>query len=83
MVSKFNYTSNQNLFTPIIFREDFKDAQLSATQAWSLFFSAGQEENLFGENREIGWFYNNVLLASVVLFGLTAALFSAPISPLF
>ena len=83
MVKDFNYAPNENLFTPIVFRKDFKDATISATQAWSLFFSAGQEENLFGENREIGWFYKNVILSSVIVFGLTAALFSAPISPLF
>ncbi|AFY37464.1 hypothetical protein Lepto7376_1096 [[Leptolyngbya] sp. PCC 7376] len=83
MSRQFDYTSQANLFTPIVFREDFKDATISATQAWSLFFSAGQEENLFGKNREIGWFYNNVIVASVVIFGLTAILFSAPLSPLF
>ncbi|OKH18503.1 hypothetical protein [[Limnothrix rosea] IAM M-220] len=83
MVSQFEYTPNKNLFTPVIFREDFQEATISATQAWSLFFSAGQEENLFGENREIGWFYNNVIFASVILFGLAAALFSAPLSLLF
>ncbi len=83
MVSEFSYSSKQNLETPIVFRKDFRNATISATQAWSLFFSAGQEENLFGQEREIGWFYNNVLFAGVVAFGLTAALFSAPLSPLF
>lgn len=82
MVTDFKYTP-KNLFTPVIFRKDFQDATLSATQAWSLFFSAGQEENLFGEEKEIGWFYNNLLLAGGVAFALAAALFSAPFLPLF
>jgi hypothetical protein len=83
MVKNFEYIPNQTLFTPVIFREDFSEATISATQAWSLFFTAGQEENLFGKEREIGWFYNNLLLAWGITFGLAAACFSAPLSPLF
>ncbi|ACA99235.1 MULTISPECIES: hypothetical protein [Cyanophyceae] len=82
MVTNFNYKP-ENLFTPVIFRKDFSNATISATQAWSLFFSAGQEENLFGQEKEIGWFYNNVLLAGGVAFALAAIFFSAPLSPLF
>lgn len=82
MVKNFDY-DRQTLFTPIIFRQDFQDATISATQAWSLFFTAGQEENLFGKDREVGWFYNHLLLAWGVTFALAAALFSAPLSPLF
>ncbi|MEB3225903.1 MAG: hypothetical protein VKJ86_08875 [Synechococcus sp.] len=82
MPTNFEYNPN-NLFTPVVFRQDFQGATLSATQAWSLFFSAGQEENLFGQEKEIGWFYNNLLLAGGIAFGLAAAFFSAPFSPLF
>lgn len=82
MVNKFEYNP-KNLFTPVVFREDFSEATITATQAWSLFFSAGQEENLFGQENEIGWFYNNMLLGWGVFFALAAALFSAPFSPLF
>ncbi|BAW96400.1 hypothetical protein NIES970_13280 [[Synechococcus] sp. NIES-970] len=82
MTTDFEYTP-KNLFTPVIFRQDFQDATLSATQAWSLFFSAGQEENLFGQEKEIGWFYNNVILAGGVAFALAAIFFSAPFSILF
>lgn len=82
MVNNFNY-NHKNLLTPVIFRKDFRNATISATQAWSLFFSAGQEENLFGKEREIGWFYNNTLVAFGVTFALAAICFSAPLSPLF
>jgi hypothetical protein len=66
MITNFNYNP-RNLLTPVVFREDFQVATLSATQAWSLFFSAGQEENLFGENTETGWFFNNLLLAGSLM----------------
>ncbi|MGB2924489.1 MAG: hypothetical protein WBB82_04255 [Limnothrix sp.] len=82
MVNNFKY-DHDNMTTPVIFRKDFRNATISATQAWSLFFSAGQEENLFGKEREIGWFYNNTLTAFCVTFALAAICFSAPLSPLF
>jgi len=83
MITNFKYNTPATLYTPVVFREDFKDATISATQAWSLFLTAGQEENLLGEESEIGWFYNNFLIAWVVAFGLAAAFFSAPFSALF
>ena len=65
METNFSYNRN-NLLQAIIFRDDFKSATLSATQAWSLFFSAGQEDNIFSSNRELGKFFNNLLIAVVV-----------------
>lgn len=62
MITNFKY-NYRNLFTPIIFRKDFRSATISATQAWSLFFTAGQDEDAFGENPETGWFFNYLLIS--------------------
>lgn len=81
MITKFNYTAS-NLFTPVVFRQDFQAATINATQAWSLFFSAGQEENLFGENPETGWFFNNLMLGSVAML-VASLLFASNLQLLF
>lgn len=74
MKNNFDYTG-QNLFTPIIFRSDFNDGStLNVSQAWSLFFTAGQEENALDGKGSKGWFYNNLLLA-VIAGGTVWALF--------
>ena len=66
MKSKFNY-EGKNLFTPIIFRPDFNDgATLNMTQAWSLFFTGGQEVDALSARPEFAWFYTNLLIATVV-----------------
>ncbi|MCS6782302.1 MAG: hypothetical protein RMI89_01470 [Gloeomargarita sp. SKYBB_i_bin120] len=60
---------NPALLGPVVFRPGFNNfEQITATQAWSLFFTASQEDNIFGYNPQIGWFLNGVLLATV-LFG--------------
>jgi hypothetical protein len=82
MISKFEYNP-KNLYTPVIFRQDFNAATITATQAWSLFFTAGQEENLFGTEKETGWFYNNFLVAVVISLGIGAAFFSSPLAMFF
>ncbi len=66
MKTNFNYEGD-NLFTPIIFRPDFNDgATLNITQAWSLFFTGGKEENALSDKPEKAWFYTNLLMAIVV-----------------
>ena len=73
MKTKFNY-STQNLFTPVIFRPDFNDgATLNMTQAWSLFFTGGREENAFNKKSFSGWFFTNLLLA-IVFSGIIGAI---------
>lgn len=72
MITKFNY-EGQDLYTPIIFRDDFQGTTLDINQAWSLFFSTGQEENDLGNNREYGWFFNNLLIA-VAISGMIGSL---------
>jgi hypothetical protein len=65
MQTIFNY-EGRNLFTPTVFREDFnKFAPLSATQAWSMFFTASKEDTALGSNPAAGQFWNSILLAVV------------------
>jgi hypothetical protein len=76
MITKFNY-EGKNLYTPVIFRPDFQVATLNTNQAWSLFFSAGQEENELGNNNEYGWFFNNLLMAVIVSGIIGSAIFTS------
>jgi len=60
---------NPALLGPVVFRPGFNQFEtITATQAWSLFFTASQEDNALGYNPEIGRFLNGALFA-VVFFG--------------
>jgi len=65
MKTDFDF-SNKYLVGPVVFRPDFNaDAEtISGTQAWSLFFTAGQEDKAFGLSSEAGRFFTNLLLAA-------------------
>ncbi|WP_026103445.1 hypothetical protein [Pseudanabaena sp. PCC 6802] len=65
MKTMFNF-EGKNLYTPIAFRSDFNQfAPLSATQAWSMFFTASREDTALGFDARAGQFWNNLLLAVV------------------
>jgi hypothetical protein len=65
MKTTFNY-EGRNLFTPTVFLDDFNQfAPISATQAWSLFFTASREDMALGNNPESGNFWNSILIATV------------------
>ncbi|MCL1473717.1 hypothetical protein [Argonema antarcticum] len=50
-----------------IFNSEFNTfANISANQAWALFFTAGRDDAALGDNPEVGAFFNNVLIAVVV-----------------
>jgi hypothetical protein len=65
MKTDFDF-SNQYLVGPVVFRPDFnaKAEALTVTQAWSLFFTAGQEDKVLGLSAEAGQFFTNLLLAA-------------------
>lgn len=70
---------NKYLIGPVVFRPDF-NAQaevLNVNQAWSLFFTAGQEDKVLGFNTEAGRFFTNLLLAIATAGVLWAALFNS------
>lgn len=64
MQTDFDIIRNKDLFAPVIFRSDFNQKeQISANQAWSLFFTAGQEDKSLGFQPELGNFFTNLLIA--------------------
>ncbi len=68
----------QDLIGPVVFRPDFNAGVevLNANQAWSLFFTAGQEDKALGFNAEAGRFFTNLLIGVGVSGILWALLFS-------
>nr|WP_242043616.1 hypothetical protein [Leptolyngbya sp. FACHB-671] len=49
---------------------------MDINQAWSLFFTAGQEDKVLGFNTEAGQFFTNLLLAIATAGILWASLFN-------
>ena len=76
---KTDFTFDQrNFFAATVFNADFNSfAPLTANQAWSLFFTLGQDDAALGDNAEVGRFFNNITLAIVAAFVLGASIFSA------
>lgn len=68
---------NKDLFAPVVFRSGFNSFQpINANQAWSLFFTAGNEDKNLGFNPETGRFFTNLLIAIVVAGSLGAIIFT-------
>lgn len=66
-----------NFFAPTVFNTDFNNfAPITANQAWSLFFTLGQDDAALGDNPEVGQFFNNILIASAVAFMVGVSIFS-------
>ncbi len=64
MQTDFDIIRNKDLFAPVVFRSDFNQGeQISTNQAWSLFFTAGQEDKTLGFQPELGKFFTNLLIA--------------------
>ena len=67
---------NPDLFGPAAFRPDFKEFKnISSTQAWSLFFTAGQNDAALGMNPAVGNFFNYLVFAIAGTGILSALLF--------
>lgn len=67
MNSDLRVLNNKELFAPVVFRSEFNDFEdISANQAWSLFFSAGKEDKSLGFNPEAGRFFTNTLIGIIV-----------------
>ncbi|WP_414544276.1 hypothetical protein [Nostoc sp. CCY0012] len=66
----------KDLIGPVVFRPDFNNFEtINANQAWSLFFTAGQQDNSLGQETELGKFFTNVLIAIGVSGTLWATFF--------
>jgi hypothetical protein len=67
----------KDLIGPVVFRPDFNSfEQINANQAWSLFFTAGQDDQGLGQQTELGKFFTNLLIAFGVTGSLWATFFS-------
>ena len=66
-----------DLFGAAAFRPAFKEQTINSTQAWSLFFTAGQNDAALGMNPEVGNFFNSLLFA-IAGTGILAALIFHP-----
>lgn len=62
---------------PPVFRSEFNNATITANQAWSLFFTAGQDDAAIGTNPQLGQFFNRVLLSIVLAVALSSFVFRA------
>ncbi len=66
----------RDLIGPVVFRPDFNNFEtINANQAWSLFFTAGKQDNNLGQETELGKFFTNVLIATGVTGTLWATFF--------
>ncbi|HYW21382.1 MAG TPA: hypothetical protein VE956_19200 [Nodularia sp. (in: cyanobacteria)] len=69
--------SQKNLLSPVVFRPNFNNFEIiNVNQAWSLFFSAGQDDNKLGKETELGRFFTNFLIAVGVTGTLWAIYFN-------
>lgn len=67
----------QDLIGPVVFRPDFTNFEkINSNQAWSLFFTAGQDDKALGQEIELGKFFTNLLIAVGVTGTLWATIFS-------
>ncbi|MGK7874766.1 MAG: hypothetical protein AB4426_16120 [Xenococcaceae cyanobacterium] len=77
MKTDFDILTNKDLFVPVVFRSNFnKFESINANQAWSLFFTAGQDDNKLGLKTELGKFFTYLLIAVGVTGTVWALIFS-------
>ncbi len=71
MNADMDILKNQDLFAPVVFRKGFNDFQaINGNQAWSLFFTAGQEDKQLEGSPELGRFFTYLLIAICSYTGL-------------
>ncbi|ANV84252.1 hypothetical protein AWQ21_07565 [Picosynechococcus sp. PCC 7003] len=64
MTQGFSYTPTTTDI-PVVFQDSFVNATISATQAWSLFFTGGTSEGQLGKKRVTGWLWNYFLFGVI------------------
>jgi len=66
----------KDLLGPVVFRPDFNNFEtINVNQAWSLFFTAGKEDKVLGQNPELGKFFTYLLIAIGATGSLLAGVF--------
>ncbi|MFB2875583.1 hypothetical protein [Floridanema aerugineum] len=70
---KANYS-----YASAIFNADFNNfANITGNQAWSLFFTNGQDDAALGDNPEAGKFFTNITIAVVAASILGSCIFTS------
>lgn len=78
MNANLDIVNNKDLFAPVVFRSDFnKFEAISTNQAWSLFFTAGNEDKELGFNPEAGRFFTNILIGIGVVGMIGGSVFTS------
>jgi hypothetical protein len=64
---KTKSNTDNNFSVPVAFRSEFNHFEtITATQAWSLFFTASHEDQSLGSSLGAGRFWNLLLIGAVV-----------------
>ncbi|MFW6264237.1 MAG: hypothetical protein ACOC3E_01795 [Cyanobacteriota bacterium] len=76
---KNNTVLNQRYsFASTVFNSDFCNfAPINVNQAWSLFFTLGQDDAVLDGNTELGRFFTNILFAVTVTGVIGACVFTS------
>lgn len=76
MKTDFDIARSYRFVPATVFNPDFNNSTpITATQAWSLFFTAGRDDAAIGENPELGRVFNSILIAIVVAVALGSFVF--------
>ncbi|MDB9372667.1 hypothetical protein [Nodularia sphaerocarpa] len=76
MRTDFDFTQ-KDLVGTVVFRPNFNNFEIiNVNQAWSLFFSGGQDDKKLGRETELGRFLTNSLIAIGVTGTLWAIYFN-------
>ena len=77
MNSDSNSYTSKDLSAPVVFQSEFNSFQsLNASQTWSLFFTAGKEDEKLGLDPKAGRFFTNLLIAIVMSGSLGQIIFT-------
>jgi hypothetical protein len=77
MNADLGVVQNKDLFAPVVFRSTFNQFEpINANQAWSLFFTGGNEDKTLGFNPEAGRFFTNLLIAIAVSGSIAGIVFT-------
>ncbi len=77
MNSDLDMYNNKDLLAPIVFSSEFNNFErINANQAWSLFFTAGKEDQKLGSNPEAGRFLTYMLVGIGIAGSLWGVVFT-------
>jgi hypothetical protein len=70
---------DSNSSVPVAFRDEFNQFEnISATQAWSLFFTGSHEDTSLGKSKVVGIFWNILLIGTIVAGIVSVLIFNTP-----